>query len=367
MHFSALIEELNEALAHGTAERRAAIVHRVTDIFVAGSATYSDNQIELFDDVFVRIVTAIELSARTVLAKRLANTPRAPFRISRHLASDDKIEVAGPVLEKSQALDSQTLVAAAQSKSQKHLLAISRRAELDEAVTDVLVERGDKPVVLSAAANPKARFSDKGYSTLVNRSEGDDEIATSVALRRDIPRQHLMRLLVKASHIVRVKLEAANPAMTEMIQSAVVDAADSILDRTGAVSREYVAARARFEALHAAGRLGESDIAALAAANNQEDTTAALAVLCDLPIEAVDLAMVQYRPETLLTMAKAIGLSWPTAKTILRMRAGARGISPGEIEQCFDTFARLKPATARQIIEFHRKRAHAPQPERRIA
>jgi hypothetical protein len=40
----------------------------------------------------------------------------------------------------------------------------------------------------------------------------------------------------------------------------------------------------------------------------------------------------------------------------MRMCAGARGISPGELEQCHTTFTRLKPATARQVIEFQGKR-----------
>jgi uncharacterized protein (DUF2336 family) len=241
MDFPALIEELNNALANGKTERRAAILHRATEIFTAGSGSYSDNQIELFDDVFNRIVTVIEVSARTMLAKRLADIPRAPSKISRRLASDDDIDVAGPMLERSKVLDNETLVAAAKTKSQQHLLAISRRDTLDETVTDVLVERGDRPVVLNTAANPRARFSDRGYLTMVNRSELDDELATSVGLRRDIPRQHLMRLLVKASHAVRVKLEAANPRRTDMIEKAVVDAAVSILGSTGATSREYVA------------------------------------------------------------------------------------------------------------------------------
>lgn len=68
MNFPALIEELDDAVVHGTAERRAAILHRVTDVFEVGSDGYSDNQIELFDEVFVRIAATIELSARTALA-----------------------------------------------------------------------------------------------------------------------------------------------------------------------------------------------------------------------------------------------------------------------------------------------------------
>jgi uncharacterized protein (DUF2336 family) len=357
MMFPALIQELDNAVANGTPARRAQMLARITDIFVTGSVTYSTNQIELFDDVFVRIAAVIELSARAMLAKRLAKMPRAPSMISRVLASDDEIDVAGPVLEHSQKLDNETLVATAQTKSQKHLLAISRRSSLDEAVTDVLVERGDQPVVLSTASNPAARFSDKGYTTLVKRSAGDDELTTRVALRPDIPREHLLRLLVRASHAVQIKLEAAHPSMAAMIQSVVAAAATMILDNAGTLSRNYAAARARIASLHSAGQLGENDVAAFAAANKFEETAVALAALCGLPIEAVDRAMVQDRPDAVLVMAKAIGMSWPTTKTILRLCAGARGISPGELEQCHCTFARLKPGTARQVIEFQRKRA----------
>ena len=237
MSLHALIQELDNAVGDGTAERRAEILERLTDVFVAGSAGYSDHQIEFFDDVFVRIAAMIEVSARAELASRLAIVPRAPSGISRALASDDDIDVAGPVLAQSQRLDDETLVAAARTKSQQHLLAISRRASLDEPVTDILVERGDKPVMLSTASNPSARFSDAGYTTLVSRSAGDDELTTCVALRPDIPRQHLLRLLVRASHAVQLKLEAAHPAMAETIQQAVADAATEILDKSGTLSR----------------------------------------------------------------------------------------------------------------------------------
>src|SRR5664279_3628400 len=159
MNFTALIEELDDAVVRGSPERRAEILRRVTDVFVVGSPAYSANQIELFDDVFVRIVASIEVSARAALANRLAKAPRAPATISRMLASANEIDVAGPVLEQSQRLDNDILVATARSKSQQHLLAISRRSSLDEAVTDVLVERGDKPVVLSTVKNPAARYS----------------------------------------------------------------------------------------------------------------------------------------------------------------------------------------------------------------
>ena len=175
------------------------------------------------------------------------------------------------MLEHSQRLDSDTLMATARTKSQQHLLAISRRNSLDEALTDVLVERGDKSVVLSTAGNPGARFSDTGYAQLTTRSEGDDELAACVGLRRDIPRHHLMRLLVKASHTVRQKLEAANPSMSALIEDAVSEAAATVLGKASVVERNYAAARSHVGSLRAGGRLNENEVADFARTNQFED------------------------------------------------------------------------------------------------
>ena len=76
---AALIEELNDAVAHGTIGQRAKILQRVTDLFVGASAGYSDAQIDLFDDVLMQVAATIEQSARVALAKRLAKE-RAPIQ-----------------------------------------------------------------------------------------------------------------------------------------------------------------------------------------------------------------------------------------------------------------------------------------------
>jgi uncharacterized protein (DUF2336 family) len=356
MNFPPLIDELEDVIAHGTPQRRAEILKNITDIFVVGSADYSNAQIELFDSVFVRLSSTIETSARAVLATRLAANARAPSMISRNLATDDSFSVAGPMLQHSQQLNDETLIAVARTQTQRHLLAISLRKSIGEDVTDVLLELGEKTVVLSAANNQKARFSEAGYRALVERSEGDDELATSVGLRHDIPRLHFMRLLVRASHAVRNKLEAASPAMSSDIEDVVSEVANTILDQSSGAGG-CSAARRHVEALRAAGELDESHLAAFAAAEHVEEATVTLAVLCNLPIEAIERAMGQDRDETVLILAKASGISWPTVKAVLRMRAGARGVSPGEIEQAHEIFSRLKPTIARQVIEFQSRRS----------
>ena len=88
--------------------------------------------------------------------------PNAPVGVIRILALDDDIEVARPVLKNSSRLDDSDLIAAAGSKGQLHLAAIAQRRTLSEAVTDVLVERGNKYVAHSVRTRG-ARFSDAGF------------------------------------------------------------------------------------------------------------------------------------------------------------------------------------------------------------
>jgi len=94
--------------------------------------------------VIGRLADEIELAVRVKVAKRLAHFDDAPFNVITKLALDDSIDVAGPVLQHSKRLDAKTLVTAIRTKSQPHLLAISRRDSIPVAVTDELVTRGNR-------------------------------------------------------------------------------------------------------------------------------------------------------------------------------------------------------------------------------
>jgi uncharacterized protein (DUF2336 family) len=103
------------------------------------------------------------------------------------------------------------LVANARSKSQQHLLAISKRKSISDDVTDVLVIRGNAEVVTSVAANDGARLSGFGFLHLVKRSECDSILAEHLGLRQDIPRHLFQQLISKASDEVKRKLWRERP------------------------------------------------------------------------------------------------------------------------------------------------------------
>jgi hypothetical protein len=55
-----LLDELQATLAHGTVARRVEALRRVTDLFLNNAVDYSDEQIDLFDDVFQCLILHIE-------------------------------------------------------------------------------------------------------------------------------------------------------------------------------------------------------------------------------------------------------------------------------------------------------------------
>ncbi|MHC2335821.1 DUF2336 domain-containing protein [Bradyrhizobium sp. USDA 4454] len=358
-----LLDELQTTLAHGTVARRVETLRRVTDLFINGSVNYSDEQIVLFDDVFQCLLEHIESSAKALLANRLAPIDTAPPQTIRTLAFDDLIEVAGPVLTLSPRLDDDTLIEMARSKSQAHLLAISNRKSLSGAVTDVLVLRGNDEVIQSAVNNPGAEFTERGFTRLVSRAEGDENLSTCVGLRPNIPRHLYLKLVAKASDTVRQRLEAANPQQAKEIPIAVKEATRRARSAPAAVTSDTTIAHALVKSLYQDGRLDEFQLAAFAEAGKFDETNASLAALANVSVSIAENMMIETRAEGVMILAKVSGLSWSTVRSIINLRDEISGTEPTDLQACKDTYERLRPSTAQQVLRFHRMQQSAPVAE----
>ena len=356
-----LLDELQTTLAHGTVARRVETLRRVTDLFINGAVDYSSDQIDLFDDVFQCLMHHIENSAKALLANRLAPIDTAPPLTIRTLAFDDLIEVAAPVLSRSERLDDEALIETARSKSQAHLMAISTRRVLSGAVTDVLVLRGNDEVIQSTVNNPGAQFSERGFTRLVSRAEGDDNLATCVGLRPTMPRHLYLKLIAKASATVRARLEAANPPMAGNVSNAVREATRRARSAPSAVTQETAIAHALVKSLYEDGRLDEHQVEAFAEAGKFDEANAAIAALAKVPVSIAENMMVETRAEGVMILAKVSGMSWATVKAIINMRDDLSGSGRSDLEACKGTYERLRPSTAQQVLRFHRmQQATAP-------
>ncbi|MCK1522255.1 MULTISPECIES: DUF2336 domain-containing protein [unclassified Bradyrhizobium] len=347
-----LLEELQTALSHGTVAHRVETLRRVTDLFVGNASDYSDDHVRVFDDVFQCLIEQIETSAKALLADRLAPIAAAPPKIIRTLALDEVIEVSGPVLSKSERLDEEILIEIARTRGQAHLKAISLRRVLSEALTDVLVTRGDEDVVQSTVSNPGAQLSEGSLADLVTRAERDDDLASCIGLRPDLPRHHYLKLVAKASLAVRRKLEAAHPEFADDVSSVVQEAAQRI--RAASMTRQTERARALVKSLHEDGRLTELQVATFAEQGKFDETNAGLAALAGVAVETAETMMIESRIEGVMILAKVAAMQWSSVRAIIALREKLSGGSRTDMLTLRDAYEALRSSTAQQVLRFHR-------------
>ncbi len=356
---ASLIPELENVIAHGTQEKRAEMLERITALFVHDASRYGAAQLALFDEVFSVLIVEIESRARAILSGRLAPLENAPPKVLLTLARDDDITVAGPVLKLAKRLAESDLVALAETKSQPHLQAISQRSPLGEAVTDVLVQRGDRDVVRQVAANRDARISEAGFVRLVARAESDGVLAEKVGLRPDIPARMLRELLIKATAVVHERLlAAASPDLCDEIRRVLDEVSGEVEAHVSphVGPRDYHTAQRIVLALMQAGRMNEAVLGRFASAHKFEETVAGIAALCQVPIKIVDRLMAGERPDPVLILCKAAELRWPTVKLIIMACAQANGtsaqMSGRDLDMALVNYERLSVSTARRVVRF---------------
>jgi len=351
---TSFLRDLDEAVTRGTPESRARALWHTTNLMIAGR--FSEDEIWTFGEVVTRLADEIEVAARAQLSQRLARFDRAPVNVIHKLAFDDSIEVAGPVLRESKRLEPYALVANVCTKSQTHMLAISKRESLPERVTDELVTRGNDDVVNSVARNNGARFSDFGFLHMITRAEGDSILAEQLGLRKDIPRHVFQQLIAKASNDVKDRLERERPEMAKDIQSSVTDVAGALQSKFGPVSRSHFVAKRVVATQHRLGNLNESSISTYARSHRLDEVTIGMSLLCALPGDVIERALLDKNRETLLILAKALDFSWETTMALLFLGAKDHRITAQDLRDLENEYGRLNIETSRSVLAFYQSR-----------
>jgi len=260
--------------------------------------------------------------------------------------------VAGNVLTKSSLLRTSDLVEIASTRSQDHLLAISGRANLPEAVTDVIVDRGERKVIRTLANNASARFSDAGYSGLVAHADADGELAEILGMRIDLPLTFLRDLLRRATDAVRTRLMAiAPPELQEEIRrvlSTIVGAAGA----DNGSGRDFSRAEALVKLLKEHDELDEAAIIKFANARKIDEVAASLAILNNATTEMMARLLEGPRSDLILIPCKSAGLQWATVEKILCDRPTKIRTDKATLQQAQKDYGKLSTETAQRTLRF---------------
>lgn len=346
-----LIVELEAAVGDGSLERRIRILRRVTNLFISDSGRLGSSQIEIFDDVMMRLTDRMEVPVLIDLSSALANLAVVPRETALRLASHENPAVAAPLLLRSEALTEADLIAIASNCGQPHLLHIAKRRGLGEALTDILSKHAGKEATRAVAANAGARFSAQGYGTLLIAAERDDVVAESLGLRADLPDEVLRVLLSKASETVRSRLrKAAPPQSGQRIQAALQLIETSRLEETD-TSTDFAEAQAAAEALSRIGKLNDSTVNRFAMRRQYPNVVASLSLLSGAGLETLMPLMEEASGEGLIIACRAARLNWQTTLAVLNNRR-VPPLSKLELEQAKQMFEMLYVSAAQYTIRF---------------
>ena len=349
---STLFDDLDAALQSGSSQKRVAMLRQVTDLFLSEADRLNEEQIGVFDDVLVQLIDRIEVRTLAEISGRFATVANAPIDLTLNLARHSEINIARPILTSSSRLTTADLVEIAKTKSQHHLLAISGRAQIETAVTDVLLDRGNQAVVHSVAENSGAKFSESGFAALLKAAETDDKLAEKTGSRLDLPLDLLRQLLFRATEAVRSRLLSRTPPeFRDQMRRALSVAAEAV-DQESRKSRDFQAATTFVKLLREKGELDENTLFEFARARKYEETAVALSLLSSASLEIVKPLMNSPRDDGLLIPCKAADCKWETVSAILATKLPPGFAPKAGHEKLKIDFAKLSKPNAQRLLRF---------------
>ena len=144
---------------------------------------------------------------------------------------------------------------------------------LGEEVTDVLVTRGNHEVAVTRRRQSRREpLSDLGYSRWLRAPSMTTNSRSEFWMRPDMPRQHLLKLIMVASAALQRRLEASDRRNAQLFRDLVAEAREQILAQARNRSADYPAIEARLKALHRDGMLGEAQLAGFAHARKFDES-----------------------------------------------------------------------------------------------
>jgi hypothetical protein len=127
----------------------------------------------------------------------------------------------------------------------------------------------------------------------------------------------------------------------------------------GPASKNYFTTRKAVTTQHKYNNLNENSILEYARSHKFEQATIGLSLLCSLPVDVVERALIDNNGERTLILAKALDFAWETTMSLLFLGAQGYCMSARDIDSKRDEYAHLNRETRRSVLRFYQSRKNA--------
>lgn len=352
--FALLIDLAKEA----SSDNRRALLREVTDMFFEHDGALSGVEAGLFDQILVRVTTDLEFEVRRELAQRFAGAQQGPSELMRTFAQQE-IEVAAPVLSYSRALTDADLIEVVYDQGQDHMLAVSKREAVSEALSDVLVARGGDTVLASLLQNEGANLSRRAMETAVDRAHRNEALHGPIVERKAIPLDLLNEMYFSVSERLRQRILQRNAEIDPAeLERALANARTRVAIDQGALPPDYAEADRAVKALAAQGKLNGGMLAALMREDQRTKFYFAFAHMTDLDFLTARRLFHKPDLEAIATACRAAGFDRPLFVT-LAVLAGGGERAIGQAEALGRMYLAVPVDAARRAIRFWKVRAQS--------
>jgi uncharacterized protein (DUF2336 family) len=232
--------DVERLLKDDSPSSRVGVLEKVADRY--NMRGFVGREREIAEQIFRLLMKDTALAVRETLAAYIKDNPEIPRDIVLHMAADvDKVAV--PVLESSNVFSDADLVRIVEASSDiAKLLAISRRPQVSERVSDALVGTQYPQVVTSLVTNEGAAIGERTFERIVQEFKGELSVMSAIIESRELPVTLVERLVSHASAAMAGQLKEKYGLTDEQIGAAAGSTREDIMLRLLAqdVSEEEV-------------------------------------------------------------------------------------------------------------------------------
>ncbi|HUO93945.1 MAG TPA: DUF2336 domain-containing protein [Rhizomicrobium sp.] len=333
------------ALAAGTPKsQRSDLYVAVARLFSSQAAQLSDHERALMREILKRLALDVEMAIRISLAEKLADDPDAPLDLILLLA-DDAIEVARPVILRSQKLTDREILEFLRDADEARQTVCAQRPNIGEPVTDKLAASESESVLVALVRNITARIAPSTFETLVEKSRRMAALQEPLAHREDLPDPLARQMCDWVSSALKSYIARSRRLDPSAVGGAVAQATRSVT--VPAAQDASDGGRKLVDKLAIAGQLKPGFLVRVLQQGQAELFEIAFAKL--LEMEPVGFREVFYRkgPRPVALACRAVGIDRCVFPTIYSGSRQARSISPAisndertEIDAVFGSLTR---------------------------
>ena len=343
-----------------SSDKRRELLRQITDMFLNNPDGHTAVSYAAFDEIAGTVIADFTSEVRSELARTLAESSLPLRRTARQLAMDD-IEIARPVLEGWNALTETDLLDVVRTKSQDHMIAVTKRAEIGEKISSALVAHGEDRVVASLLSNEGATIDRDTYEKVTERCQDNTVLHAPLVRRQGVPLDLLNDLYASVAVELRQEILKHYEGVSPQELDAALERSRSRVSKLyGALPGDFEIAERELKMLEKTGDLKPALLVRLMRDGPKSRTLYLLAVakLTDTDYEVISRLMEARDVDAFALLCRAAGFDRALFLT-LSLSVVGEGHMMSKLDDFGALYERVPVMTAQRAVRFWKLRAKA--------